>query len=79
MITVLGDRGCPFDSGADMGEFGGDVGQDAGAEVEDLAQHTQSVFAHFLAVEQFGERIGKVQTGLDFAAGERHAEIVIGE
>lgn len=41
-----------------MGEFGGDVGEDASAELEGFVQDAEGVLAHFLTGEQFGQGFG---------------------
>ena len=79
MCGVFGEWRGPFHGGADMGEFDGDVGQDAGADFETFAQYAQSVLAHFLAGEELGERIREVQTSLNLSAGEGNAEVGVGE
>ena len=46
---------CPLEGGAEVGEFGGDVGEDASAELEEFVQDAEGVLAHFLTGEQFGQ------------------------
>jgi len=43
-----------------VGEFGGDVGEDASAELEGFVQDAEGVLACFLTGEQFGQGL---QTG----------------
>ena len=69
----------PFGGGADVGEFGGDGGKDAGADLEAFAQDAQGVLAHVMTGKELGGRIGEVQTGLKLTAGERNTEIMIGQ
>lgn len=51
---------CPLEGGAEVGEFGGDVGEDASAELEGFVQDAEGVLACFLTGEQFGQGL---QTG----------------
>ena len=62
-----------------MRQFSADFFQDASAEFEAVSKHAQGVLAHLLAGKEFRCRHGKVQANLDFARGERNAEVKIGE
>jgi hypothetical protein len=45
---------------AEVGEFGGDVGADAGVCGDVLVENSEGVFAHFFAGEKFREFVGEV-------------------
>ena len=69
----------PLGGGADVWEFGGEVGEDAGADFQTLVEDPDGVLTHFLAGEEFRDGIPKIQTRLDTAAPEGLTKIVVRE
>jgi hypothetical protein len=79
MLLAGFEAGGPFHGGTNAGEFGGELGEDALVHGEVFGKHAESVFAHFLAGEEFGQGLGEVEAKLDDAGGQRHPEIVVAE
>jgi hypothetical protein len=75
----MGQAGGPFDGFAEVGEFGGDVGADAGLEGDDVVQDAQGVLAHLFAGEELAGFLGEVQAKLYGVGRDGDADVVIGE
>lgn len=67
------------DGSANIGYFGCYVAKYAVALIEVEPEHAKSVFAHFLAVEEFIIPPAEIEAGLDFLSHECHAEIEVGQ